>query len=47
MYEDFNNRGTDYWLVGFRNVQTGENLRVINIKDEITPKNQICTLSVK
>lgn len=44
VYEDFNRRGTDYRLVGFRNVQTEDNIRVYEIKDEITPKNRICTL---
>lgn len=44
MYEDINGQGTDYQLVGFRNMQTEQNIRVIDIKDEITPKKQICTL---
>lgn len=44
VYEDFNRRGTDYQLVGFRNVQTEDNIRVYEIQDEITAKNRICTL---
>lgn len=44
VYEDFNKRGIDYRLVGFRNMQTEQNIRVIDIKDEIIPENRICTL---
>ncbi|MCI8365602.1 MAG: hypothetical protein HFG34_11750 [Eubacterium sp.] len=44
VYEDFNGRGTDYRPAGFRNVQTEQNIRVIDIKDEIIPENRICTL---
>ncbi|MCI8364341.1 MAG: hypothetical protein HFG34_05265 [Eubacterium sp.] len=44
MYEDFNGRGTDYRLAGFRNMQTEQNIRVIDIKDEIISENLICTL---
>lgn len=44
VYEDFNGRGTDYRLAGFRNTQTEQNIRVIDIKDEIIPENRICTL---
>lgn len=44
VYEDFNRRGTNYRLVGFRNVQTEQNIKVYEIKDEITTENRICTL---
>lgn len=44
MYEDFNGLGIDYRLAGFQNVQTEQNIRVINIQDEIIPENRICTL---
>lgn len=44
LYEDFNRRGTNYQLVGFRNMQTEQNIRVVDIRDEITPENRICTL---
>lgn len=44
VYEDFNGRGTDYRLAGFRNVQTEQNIRVIDIRVEIIPENRICTL---
>lgn len=44
LYEDFNRRGTDYRLVGFWNVQTEEAIKVLEIRDEITPENRICTL---
>ncbi len=44
VYEDFNGRGIDYRLAGFRNMQTEQNIRIIDIRDEITPKNRICTL---
>ena len=44
VYEDFNRRGTDYRLVGFRNVQTEQGIKISEIRDEITPENRICTL---
>lgn len=44
VYEDFNRRGTDYRLAGFWNVQTEQEIKVFEIKDEITPENRICTL---
>ena len=44
VYEDFNGRGTDYRLAGFRNMQTEQNIRVVDIKNEIIPENRICTL---
>ena len=44
LYEDFNRRGTDYRLVGFWNVQTEQAIKVLEIRDEITPENRICTL---
>jgi len=44
VYEDFNRRGTDYRLAGFRNAQTKQNINLYEIKDEITPKNRICML---
>ncbi len=44
LYEDFNRRGTDYRLVGFWNVQTEQAIKVLEIRDEITTENRICTL---
>ena len=44
VYEDYNRRGTDYQLAGFWNLQTKQGIKVFEIRDEITPKNQICTL---
>ncbi len=44
VYEDFNGRGTDYRLAGFRNMRMEQNIRLIDIKDEITPENRMCTL---
>ena len=44
VYEDFNRRGTDYRLAGFRNVQTEQVIKIFEIRDEIIPENQICTL---
>lgn len=44
VYEDYNGRGTDYQLAGFWNLQTKQGIKVFEIRDEITPKNQICTL---
>ena len=44
LYEDFNRRGTDYRLVGFWNVQTEQAIKVLEIRDEITLENRICTL---
>lgn len=44
VYEDYNRRGTDYQLAGFWNVQTEQGIKVSEIRDEITPKNRICTL---
>lgn len=44
LYEDFNRRGTDYRLVGFWNVQTEQTIKVLEIRDEITSENRICTL---
>ncbi len=44
VYEDYNRRGTEYRLAGFRNVQTEQVIKVFEIKDEITSENRICTL---
>ena len=44
VYEDYNGRGTDYQLAGFWNVQTEQGIKVSEVRDEITPKNRICTL---
>ena len=44
LYEDFNRRGTDYRLVGFWNVQTEQAIKVLEIREEITSENRICTL---
>lgn len=44
VYEDYNRRGTDYRLAGFRNVQTEQAIKVFEIRDEIMPENRICTL---
>ena len=44
VYEDFNRRGTEYRLAGFWNVQTEQAIKVLEIRDEITPENRICTL---
>jgi len=43
VYEDYNGWGTDYRLAGFRNVQTEQAIKVLEIRDEITPENRICT----
>ena len=39
-----NGRGTEYRLAGFWNVQMKQAVKVSEIRDEITPKNRICTL---
>ena len=44
VYEDYNGRGTDYQLAGFWNVQTEQSIKVSEIRNEIIPKNRICTL---
>lgn len=44
VYEDYNGRGMDYQLAGFWNMQTEQGIKVSEIRDEITPKNRICTL---
>ncbi len=42
--EDFNGWRIDYRLAGFWNVETEQAIRVLDIRDEITSENRICTL---